>query len=231
MRTKATLEFKKFESVRIFVFSLYTYLLSYIGQERNIWIIGSSIIKWAFQRACLSEEKAHLGLQRQNYRILWQGKGGLTLNKLFPRIQLLLRYEPSPDILIIHCGGNDIGNVPLLDLRTKMKEIFQRIQTRLPNTILGWSHILPRSSWRYSNNVKSQNFAAKRINSFMSKLFVQNDGFYISYPEIAWDSYGLFRKDGVHLTELGNDILLYNLQSTLQQICSFNGERGTRPVY
>lgn len=112
-----------------------------------------------------------------------------------------------------------------------MKEIFQRIQTRLPNTILGWSHILPRSSWRYSNNVKSQNFAAKRINSFMSKLFVQNDGFYISYPEIAWDSYGLFRKDGVHLTELGNDILLYNLQSTLQQICSFNGERGTRPVY
>lgn len=162
MRTKATLEFKKFESVRIFVFSLYTHLLSYIGQERNIWIIGSSIIKWAFQRACLSEEKAHLGLQRQNYRILWQGKGGLTLNKLFPRIQLLLRYEPSPDILIIHCGGNDIGNVPLLDLRTKMKEIFQRIQTRLPNTILGWSHILPRSSWRYSNNVKSQNFAAKR---------------------------------------------------------------------
>lgn len=65
----------------------------------------------------------------------------------------------------------------------------------------------------------------------MSKLFVQNDGFYISYPEIAWDSYGLFRKDGVHLTELGNDILLYNLQSTLQQICSFNGERETRPVY
>ena len=27
---------------------------------------------------------------------------------MFPRIQLLLRYEPSPNILIIHCGGNDI---------------------------------------------------------------------------------------------------------------------------
>lgn len=29
--------------------------------------------------------------------------------------------------------------------------------------------------------------------------------------------------DGMHLTEFRNDILLYYLQSTLQQICSFNG--------
>jgi lysophospholipase L1-like esterase len=202
-----------------------------IGQEKSIWIVGSSIIKWAFQRACNSAEKTHLGLQRKNYHILWQGKGGLTWDKLFPRIQLLLRYEPSPNILIIHCGGNDIGNVPLLDLRMKMKETFHRIQTKLPQTILGWSHILPRYTWRYSKNIKSQNLAAKRINSFMSSLFVQNDGFYISYPEIAWNSYGLFKKDGVHLNELGNDILLYNLQSKLQEVCYSNGERWARSMY
>lgn len=37
--------------------------------------------------------------------------------------------------------------------------------------------------------------------------------------------------DGMHLTEFRNDILLYNLQSTLKQICSFNGEHRTRPMY
>ncbi|XP_056006664.1 uncharacterized protein LOC125660297 [Ostrea edulis] len=200
------------------------------GQEKSIWIGGSSIIKRAFQRARLSTEKSHLGLRRLNYHILWQGKGGLTWKKLFLRIQLLRRYESFPEILIIHCGGNDIGNVPLLELRLRMKETFQRIRSELPNTLLGWSHILPRFSWRYSKNVRSQKIAVKRINSFMSKLFVVNNGFYISYPEISWDSSGLFVNDGVHLSELGNDLLLYNLQSKLQQVCSFNGERRTRSM-
>ncbi|XP_055997870.1 uncharacterized protein LOC125651120 [Ostrea edulis] len=198
--------------------------------EKSIWIVGSSIIKRAFQRASLSTEKSHLGLRRLNYHILWQGKGGLTWKKLFPRIQLLRRYESLPEILIIHCGGNDIGNVLLLELRLRMKETFQRIWSEFPNTLLGWSHILPRFSWHYSKNVKSQNIAVKRINSFMSKLFVVNNGFYISYPEISWDSSGLFVNDGVHLSELGNDLLLYNFQSKLQQVCSFNGERRTRSM-
>ncbi|XP_056022078.1 uncharacterized protein LOC130054967 [Ostrea edulis] len=193
-------------------------------------VYGSSIIKRAFQRASLSTEKSHLGLRRLNYHILWQGKGGLTWKKLFPRIQLLRRFESLPEILIIHCGGNDIGNVPLLELRLRMKETFQRIWSELPNTLLGWSHILPRFSWRYSKNVKSQNIAVRRINSFMSKLFVVNNGFYISYPEISWDSSGLFVNDGVRLSELGNDLLLFNLQSKLQQVCSFNGERRTRSM-
>ncbi|XP_062607108.1 uncharacterized protein LOC134268883, partial [Saccostrea cucullata] len=197
-------------------------------QEKSVWIVGSSIIKCPFQRASLSPEKSHLGLRRLNYHILWQGKGGLIWKKLFPRIQLLLRYELSPDVLIVHCGGNDIGNVPLLDLRVMMKETIQMIQSKPPNTIMGWSHILPRSSWRYSKNVKSQNLAVKRINSFMSKLFVVNNGFYISYPEISLDSNGLFIKDGVHLSDHGNDIFLYNLQSKLQQVCSSNGEQWAR---
>ena len=144
----------------------------------------------------------------------------MTWKEVFPKIKLLLRYENPPEILIIHCGGNDIGKTPLLGLRKNMAKTVHLIGTMLPNTKLGWSCILPRTCWRFSKNPKSQNIAAKRINNFMSHLFDIIGGFYIKYQELSWDCTSLFRKDGVHLSELGNDIFLYRLQSKLQEICS-----------
>ncbi|XP_062572705.1 uncharacterized protein LOC134234656 [Saccostrea cucullata] len=189
----------------------------YIGDEKVIWIVGSSIIKWAFYYARKSFDGVDLGLKRRKYRIFWQGKGGMKWFDLIPKIKLLLRYESPPKILIIHCGGNDIGKIPLLQLRSNMCSTLKNLEELLPNTTIGWSNILPRISWRFSSNSKSQNLATVRLNNFMNHLVTVNGGFFIKYPEITWDSNEMFSSDGVHLSYIGNCFLLYNLQMALQE--------------
>jgi hypothetical protein len=57
-----------------------------------------------------------------------------------------------------------------------------------------WSQILPRLSWRYSNNCKAMNMAAVRLNNFAAWLCFKLGGSYIKYPEISWDATGMFVK-------------------------------------
>jgi hypothetical protein len=38
------------------------------------------------------------------------------------------------------------------------------------------------------------------------------------YPEISWNATGMFAKDGVHLSRLGNSMFLFNIQSTLHKL-------------
>lgn len=75
---------------------------------------------------------------------------------LIPKIRLLSRYESPPDILIIHCGANDIGKIPLLQLRSYMQSTLEMLKQMLPKTTIGWSNMLPRMSWRFSSDSKSR---------------------------------------------------------------------------
>ena len=43
--------------------------------------------------------------------IWWQGRGGLALRKLKNHIRLLMRLEDTPEYVVIHIGGNDIGDI------------------------------------------------------------------------------------------------------------------------
>lgn len=140
---------------------------------------------------------------------------------LIPKIRLLLRYESPPDILIIHCDANDIGKIPLLQLRSIMQSTLERLKQMLPKTTIGWSNMLPRISWRFSSDSKSQNIAAVRLNNFMNHLVAVNGGFFIKYPEITWSSKEMFCSDGVHLSNLGNCVFLFNLQRALQKVCFY----------
>jgi hypothetical protein len=84
-------------------------------------VVGSSLVKNAFVEARQSYDGCSLGLKRNNIRVWWQRKGDMSWGELVPRITLLLQYEP-PKILVIHCGGNSIGIMPLFHLRRQMKE-------------------------------------------------------------------------------------------------------------
>lgn len=161
----------------------------------------------------------NLGLERHNYSLFWQGKGGMNWFDIIPKIKLLLRYESPPEILVIHCGANDIGKIPLLRFRAIMQSTITELNQILPNTTIGWSNMLPRISWRFSSDAKSQNLAAIRLNNFMNRLVSVNGGFFIKYPEITWHAKEMFRSDGVHLSNIGNCVFLFNLQRALQQVC------------
>jgi hypothetical protein len=95
----------------------------------------------------------HLGLERVGIRLWWQGRSGLTLDSLRNRVRIMCKFEDVPVFILIHLGGNDIGRIGLKDLRKKYKDEIDWVQKKLPNSIIFFSQILPRISWRYAKNV------------------------------------------------------------------------------
>ncbi len=187
-------------------------------RQKSVWIIGSSIIKHAFSHARATYDGISLGLNRKNCKVWWQGKGGMRWDELVPKIENLLKkkYEHPPDILVIHCGGNNLGYRKLHKFRHNIRSELSKVRVLLPNCKIVWSQILPRLIWRASQNSWALNRAATRVNNLAAWQCVQSGGGYVKYPEIGWKEPGLFEEDGVHLSSFGNDLFLYRLQQFLQ---------------
>lgn len=184
--------------------------------------MGSSIVKHAFVAACRSPGGPNLNLSRVNISMWWQGYGGMEFPQVKSKLVYLSSLETPPDFLIIHCGGNNIGKMSSADLRQMIKNTLNFVYRRFPRTRIIWSQILPRRSWRYSDNTSAMENTRKRINSFAAKLCLAKGGAYIKYPDISLKSPSLFQNDGVHLSEVGNSIFLTTLQAALEHIVEKN---------
>ena len=144
----------------------------------------------------------------------------MKLGEFVPRIRLLSSFQSPPEIIVINCGGNDLGYIKLPVLRRRIKCIFE-LNQMLPNTVLIWSQLLPRLRWRSTQNYKeAMNFAALRVNSFATARVCSIGGGYIRYHEIGWGESGVLANDGVHLSLLGNYMFIHNLQTELYK-CFF----------
>ena len=47
-------------------------------------------------------------------------------------------------------------------------------------------------------------------------------GGYIKYPEICWDEDCMFSGDGVHLSGLGNEVFIHNIQDAMFEMLKHN---------
>ena len=177
--------------------------------------MGSSIIRHASNQAYTRPDGIHLGLDRMGCSVYWHGIGGMRWHHVEPELHYLLKVACPPNILMIHCGGNDLGSVASGQLRYEIKQSIKRIMTMLPNTLLVWSQILPRKHWLRARSPNSVSKARVRINSAIATYTLANRGAYIKYPEICIESEGLWYKDGIHLSSLGNDLFLNCLQGAL----------------
>ena len=100
-----------------------------------MWIVGSSIVKHAFARARNSFEGSQLDLNRQAASLWWQGRKSLRWCLVSGLIRTLLRHEEPPDLLVLHVGGNDLGQVPLGAIRLNILLILDELRKFYPDCI------------------------------------------------------------------------------------------------
>lgn len=156
----------------------------------------------------------NLGLKQFGIHLYWEYQSGMRLHNILDSVTYMLKFYPEPDLLILHCGGNDIGIRPMVQLTWDAKNILQQLVDLLPKTKFIWSQILPRKVWRYIEDNSAAERTRKRINSCLSTYFIKNGGGYLRYPELNSENI-FFQADGVHLSVLGLDILLNTISGAV----------------
>ena len=67
------------------------------------------------KRGCLADWHSTMGVNLgiEDIEILWQGYGGMGLESLTRKLDTLQGLSVDPAMLIIHCGGNNLGKTDL----------------------------------------------------------------------------------------------------------------------
>ena len=158
-----------------------------LSTDQRIWIIGSSYIRRGQQRA-KKTMGANLGLEA---RVWWFGSGGLRWSRFLPFFYRSLEGRTAPDVLLIHCGSNDLGKVKSIELATMMKKDLQHLHDRFPGTKLVFSQITQRVKWGAAKPGLI-NKARKWVNSEMGAFVRGLGGSIVAHPDIKFDCPGLF---------------------------------------
>lgn len=184
---------------------------------KTVWIYGSSIVYWARRRACLRDLGPTFGLQHRRVEIRWKGIRGMSWYALTATVEDEIKFIPPPNLLVIQLGSNDLGKKKGCELINDMKRDLLRLHLLLPNTKIVWSDILMRRYWHVAEkDGKVIENMRLRVNSAI-RTFIRKEGHCIlRHPNIRSNELRLYRADGTHLTDLGNDIYLNNLQGALE---------------
>ncbi|KAJ8014279.1 hypothetical protein DPEC_G00038610 [Dallia pectoralis] len=187
-------------------------------EPRNVWICGHSLIYWAEMRAKSPEIGMQLGMDPSSVRVWWKGTQGMTWAQLLPQLDQLKMKWPNPDVVILHLGGNDLGaNSPEAFLVSVKKDLTS-MRSIFPECLLVWSNILPRTSWRHTNNSEEVDKVRAAINRRIQSTIAELGGTALTHENITCGSgAGLYRPDGIHLSGKGIDTFNLNLQDFLEK--------------
>lgn len=163
---------------------------------------------------------SQMGLEKLA-RVFWQGRSGMRWCQVLSMVKHLLKYEDPPHLLVIHCGGNDLGSQNGVSLKFRIRDDLIKIAGLLPNTLIVWSQILPRLQWRDERDHRAIERARKRLNNYVATFCLQRGWAYLRYPQIKETS-AFFRDDKVHLSDQGNQVFINNLRSGLSCFLSSN---------
>ncbi|KAH3712952.1 hypothetical protein DPMN_072714 [Dreissena polymorpha] len=146
-----------------------------------------------------------------------QGYDGLSLLDVVSKLKTSKKVAETPDLIILHCGGNDMGRLNLENIRSLIDVIINFINDDFSfKCKFVWFQIVPRSSWRYSDDLIAMNSCRRRINCYAAnKIMHVNEGFYIKYDKLREVTPALFPSDGVHLSSLGNSVFVEQIAGAL----------------
>jgi hypothetical protein len=146
---------------------------------------------------------------------------GMKWSNVVSLVHGWINLRGIPKAVLLHCGGNDIGDVPCGALFHQMKFTITILSRMLPGCSVIWWSILPRRSWRYSNNDRAMEITRKRINRGIRSYILKYGGCVDKYPDFDDRHPCLFLDDGVHLSFIRNDIFLNQLQSAFETFIKY----------
>ena len=167
-----------------------------------MWIVGDSIVYWAGRQA-EREGEPDLGLSAS---VTWLGRRGLRLPGVSEVIRSHLNTTNAthPVCILIHAGTNDIGRMKKQKLR-EMEETLSRVRVLSPRSIVIWSEILPRRSYRGFSRQGQPRIERIRLamNKWARAVCHRSGGTssVVGHASVRHDRESLYRNDGIHLSE------------------------------
>ena len=113
----------------------------------------------------------NLGFNEKDYKLVWAGMSGMSSYCVVSLLHSMVNCFGLPYAVLIHCGGNDIGIEPCGKLLFDMKFMFFVISQMLPGSKIMFSSILPRLSWRYSEDLKAMDDTRKMLKQRFNVVF------------------------------------------------------------
>jgi hypothetical protein len=102
---------------------------SFLELILDIWIIGSSNIKWASEHTKNRATGRDLGLDKQGYNVIWVGHQGMLWYMVDNVISIMLSWRRPPAIVLIHCDLCKSKNGKLLfSIKSSLADIQRRLQ-------------------------------------------------------------------------------------------------------
>ncbi|CAG2214541.1 unnamed protein product [Mytilus edulis] len=196
----------------------YTYYLP-LG-SKAIWFVGSSIVYWAQTNAKTRYGGPNIGLQSRGVYIRWFGKRGMLWNDFNAKVSHAVDKFSPPAMIIIQLGSNDLVKVKSLELIQNIERDILRLHLLLPNTRIVWSEMLMRRYWHGATDGKAIERSRKRVNSAINNYALNDGHCVIQHPNIRAREMNLYRYDGTHLSDIGYDIYLNNIQGGIETFLS-----------
>lgn len=64
-----------------------------------------------------------LNLENLNIALWWQGYSGLKLINAEKKFKYLKTFGPTPSVILIHCGANDIRQISVRKFRVTVRKL------------------------------------------------------------------------------------------------------------
>ena len=162
----------------------------------------------------------NMGLPQRITSIKWVGRRGMRWHQLMHQLQDLAMHSPPPRALVLHLGSNDLTSVRCGTLRLFMRRDIRAIHNLFPYAKIVVSAMLQRRTWSWgiggSYTESAIENKRKTLNRFLRRLSISVGGTFIPHEDITSDTTGLYYSDGVHLSDIGNDLLLMCFRYALE---------------
>jgi len=136
------------------------------------------------------------------------GQPGLRLNRVRKLAINNLKGRLPPVYIILHVGANDVGAIHAKEWEDTSYEVLTFLRAMFPPSLLIYSLMLPRSSWRYLPP-RAAHYARKRYNRRAKAMFERELCLTVDHPSL--ESHQHLAPDGVHLSATGMDIFTQGL--------------------